>query len=104
MKKCQIRILTVYWKIILELGPQGSLFVVPTVVNFYVIHLFEAGYRYLLTFRPYRMGAYSRRVLIWGWVVNWINTVIMMQHLKPTDKLLEIYQLNYTIEVVLGAK
>ena len=28
----------------------------------------------------------------------------MMQHLKPTDKLLEIYQLNYTIEVVLGAK
>ena len=29
-----------------------------------------------------------------------------MQHLKLTDKLLEIYQLNYTIdtEVVLGAK
>ena len=102
MKKCQIRILTVYWKIILELSPQGSLFVVPTVVNFYVIHLFEAGY--LLTFRLYRMGAYSRRLLIRGWVVNWINTVIMMQHLKPTDKLLEIYQLNYTIEVVLGAK
>ena len=73
MKKCQIRILTVYWKIILELGPQGSLFVVPTVVNFYIIHLFEAGY--LLTFRPYRMGAYSRRVLIWGWVVNWIKKI-----------------------------
>lgn len=60
------------------------------------MHLVEAGY--LLTFRPYRMGAYSRQV------VNWINMVIMMQHLKPTDKLLEIYQLNYTIEVVLGAK
>ena len=104
MKKCQIRILNVYWKVILELSPQGSLLVVqvPTVVNFYVMHLVEAGY--LLTFRPYRMGAYSRRVLIRGWVVNWINTVIMMQHLKPTDKLLEIYQLNYSIEVFLGAK
>ena len=60
------------------------------------MHLVEAGY--LLTFRPYRMGAYSRQG------VNWINMVIMMQHLKPTDKLLEIYQLNNTIEVVLGAK
>ena len=96
MKKCQSRILTVYWKIVLELGPQGSLLEVPTVVNFYA--------RHLLTFRPYRMGAYSKRVLIPGWVVNLINMVIMMQHLKPTDKLLAIYQVNYTIEVVLGAK
>ena len=73
MKKCQIRILTVYWKIILELGPQGSLLVVPTAGNFYVMHLVEAGY--FLTFRSYRMGAYSRRVLIWGWVVNWIKKI-----------------------------
>ena len=35
MKKSQSRILTVYGKILLELGSPGSLLVVPTVVNFY---------------------------------------------------------------------
>ena len=36
--------------------------------------LFEAGR--LLTFSAFRMGAYSRRVLIQGWPFIQINTVI----------------------------
>ena len=35
--------------------------------------LFEAGH--LLNFPTYRVGAYSRWVLIRGWAVNQINTV-----------------------------
>ena len=35
--------------------------------------LFQAGR--LLTFSAFRMGAYSRWALIWGWVLIWINTV-----------------------------
>ena len=31
--------------------------------------------RRLLNFPPNRMGAYSRWALIWGWALNWINTV-----------------------------
>ena len=36
--------------------------------------LFEAGC--LLTFSAFRMGAYSRRVLIRGWALIRINTVL----------------------------
>ena len=36
-------------------------------------HLFEAGC--LLNFSAFRMGAYSRRALIQGWALIWINTV-----------------------------
>ena len=36
--------------------------------------LFEAGR--LLTFSAFRIGAYSKWALIWGWVLIRINTVI----------------------------
>ena len=36
--------------------------------------LFEAGR--LLTFSAFRMGAYSRWALIWGWTLIGINTVV----------------------------
>ena len=38
-------------------------------------HLFEAGR--LLTFSDFRMGPYSRWVLIRGWALIQINTVIL---------------------------
>ena len=42
--------------------------------------LFEAGR--LLTFSAFRMGAYSRWVLIQGWALIRINTVIKSDVLK----------------------
>ena len=39
--------------------------------------LFEAGR--LLTFSAFRMGAYSRWALIWGWALIRINTEIFLQ-------------------------
>ena len=45
--------------------------------------LFEAGR--LLNFPPNRMGAYSRRELIWGWALNRINTVFVLNRVRVSN-------------------
>ena len=40
------------------------------------------GGGHLSTFSAFRMGAYSRWVLIWGWALNWIISVIKSDVLK----------------------
>ena len=42
--------------------------------------LFEA--RRLLNFPPNRMGAYSRQELIWGWALNRINTLFVLNRVR----------------------
>lgn len=46
-------------------------------------YLSEAGC--LLTFPTYKVGAYWRRALIWGWALTWMNEYSMSRGAMPAE-------------------